>query len=70
METLFSLVLLTAIYGLAFLSIMPERYIKKLSPSYHHKHLPEYKKFALGGSIFLCFLVGYICASAMLYFFI
>lgn len=70
METLFSLSLLTVIYGLAFLSIVPERYIKKLSHVFHHKQEPEHRKFALGSSIFLCFLIGYICASAMIYFFI
>ncbi|AFL85415.1 hypothetical protein Belba_2884 [Belliella baltica DSM 15883] len=70
METLFTLSFLTLIYGLAFLSLVPEKYIKKLSHVFHHKQVPEYRKFSLEGSIFLCFLFGYMCASAMTYFFI
>ncbi|SIS78034.1 hypothetical protein SAMN05421761_104166 [Belliella pelovolcani] len=70
METLFSLLMLTAIYGLTILSVIPDRFIRKLSHSMYHKQAPDYKKFSLGGSIFLSFLVGYIFASVMVYFII
>ncbi|MBW3468120.1 hypothetical protein EGN73_09880 [Arthrospiribacter ruber] len=68
METLFSLLLLTTVYGLVFLSIFPEKYLRKLSHFNHHKNVPEYLKFSLSTPIFFSFLLGYTLASAMLYF--
>nr|WP_106132185.1 hypothetical protein [Mongoliibacter ruber] len=68
METLFSLLLLTTCYGLAFLSIFPEKYLKKISHFNHHKNVPEYLKVSLSTPIFFSFLMGYTCASFMLYF--
>jgi hypothetical protein len=67
MENLFSLILLTVFYGLAILSIFPERYLRKLSHFNNHKNVPEYLKFSLGVPIFFSFLGGYSIAATMLY---
>ncbi|EOZ98664.1 hypothetical protein A33Q_1318 [Indibacter alkaliphilus LW1] len=68
METLFSLLLLTTLYGLTFLSLFPDKYLRKISHFNHHKNVPEYLKFSLSTPIFFSFLMGYTLASAMLYF--
>lgn len=70
MDTFFSLILLTVPYGLFFLSIYPEKYLKKISHIYNHKNFPEYSKFSLGGPIFFSFLLGYSLAATMVFLFI
>lgn len=70
METFFTLVLLTLAYGLFFLSIYPEKYLKKISHIYNHKNFPEYSKFSLSAPIFFSFLMGYSLAATMVFIFI
>ena len=70
MDTLFSLGLLTITYGLFFLSIYPEKYLRKISHVYNHKNFPEYSKFSLSAPIFFSFLLGYSLAATMVFFFI
>jgi hypothetical protein len=69
METFFTLFLLTITYGLFFLSIYPEKYLKKISHIYSHKHFPEHRKFSLSAPIFFSFLLGYSLAATVVFIF-
>ena len=68
METFFSLLILTVVYSLVILSVIPERYLRKLSHRKFHKHDPEFNKLSLSGPLFFSFLLGYTLAATMLYF--
>lgn len=70
METFFSFALLTVTYTLFFLSIYPEKYLKKISHIYSHRNFPEYTKFSLSAPIFFSFLLGYSLAATMVFLFI
>ncbi|MCL6258026.1 hypothetical protein M3O96_02940 [Aquiflexum sp. TKW24L] len=70
MEIFFTLALLTIIYSLFFLSIYPDKYLKKVSHISDHRNVPEYSKFALSGPIFFSFLLGYSLAATMVFLFI
>ncbi|MDN3670595.1 hypothetical protein QWY93_14830 [Echinicola jeungdonensis] len=69
METVVTLLMLTTIYGLVFLGLYPERYLKKFSHKYRNQNAPPYLKLRLSEPFFISFLAGYLLASAMMYFF-
>ncbi len=70
MEILFSLILLTTIYGMVILAFYPEKYLKKFSHLHGHKSVPTYLQFRLSEPLFLSFFLGYIIASTVVYLFI
>ncbi|AWW32603.1 hypothetical protein DN752_21995 [Echinicola strongylocentroti] len=67
METGFTFLMFTLAYGLCFLSFYPEKYLRRFSYKYTHKHVPEYKKLRLTEPIFFSFLAGYLLAFAVLF---
>jgi hypothetical protein len=70
MDILFSLFLLTVIYGMVILAFYPEKYLKKLSHLHNHKSVPAYLQFRLSEPMFFSFFLGYILASTVVYLFI
>ncbi|MBD8490551.1 hypothetical protein IFO69_17495 [Echinicola sp. CAU 1574] len=62
METGFTLLMLTFVYGLCLLSFYPEKYFKKISYKYSHQEAPDYKKFRFSEPFFFSFLGGYLLA--------
>jgi len=70
METIFSLCLFTAIYGLLILSIFPDKYVRKVSREHTLKNGPAFLKYAYTMPIFISLLGGYVLATLFVSFII
>lgn len=70
METIFSLCLFTALYGLLILSIFPEKYFRKLSREHIKNKYSIFLRFAYTMPLFISFLGGYVLATLVVSFII
>jgi len=70
METIFSLCLFTAAYGLLILSIFPDQYLRKKNPEQAEKDAPLFFKYAYAMPFFISLLGGYVLAVLVVNFII